>query len=293
LTAGEALLIEGAPEARLVPLAPQGDVFVRSLPDRRRHFPAGLVSYWNFDEQGGPAFDLQGQNHGLLQGVSRSTGLVGKGAIQFSGQPGQQVSAGTGENSLACTAGITVEALFTSRWNGAEANYDEIFRKEDGSQRILLALQNDRQGNQVEPRPAPLRPVLAFGLNVAGVYGELELPLDGRAGRPSVAQLADGRMHHVAATYDAASGLKAIYLDGKLAVNQQFEPGAEMLSGGSQPISIGNIFGGWEPFTGVIDEVAVYAKALAALEIAEHWRQVQGGRGYFEVSAEPDDKESI
>jgi hypothetical protein len=293
LAAGEALLVEAAPDAQLVPLAPQGDAFVRWLPDRRRHFPTGLVSYWNFDEQGGPAFDLQGQNHGLLQGVTRSAGLVGKGAIAFSGQPGQQVSAGAGENSPSFTTGITVESLFISRWNGAEGNYDEIFRKEDGDRRILLSLQNDRQGNQVEPRPVPPRPVLAFGLNVAGVYSELELPLDGQQGRPSVAQLADGRAHHVVAAYDAASGLKAIYLDGKPGCSQQFAAGAEIRSGGSQPISIGNIFGGWEPFAGVIDEVAIYVRALTAAEIAEHWRQVQRGRGYFEVPAEPDDKESI
>ncbi len=293
LAAGEALLIEAAPDAQLVPLAPQGDAFVRWLPDRRRHFPTGLVSYWNFDEQGGPAFDLQGENHGLLQGVTRSTGLVGKGAMQFFGQPGQQVSAGTGENTLSFTTGITVEALLVSRWNGNEANYDEIFRKEDGDRRILLALQNDRQGNQVEPRPVPPRPVLAFGLNVGGVYSEMELPLDGQEGYPSVAQFADGRTHHVVATYDAASGLKAIYLDGELGFSQQFAPGTEIRSGGSQPISIGNIFGGWEPFAGVIDEVAIYAKALTAAEIAEHWRQAKRGRGYFEVPAEPDDKESI
>lgn len=286
LGAGEALLVSTSPDVRLARLAGPAGEYVRRLPQHRRHFPMGLVAYWNFDEQGGPAFDSQGHNHGLLQGIQRTAGLVGGGALDFGGRSGQQVSVGAEGDAFRFATGLAIEALFVSRWSGKEGDYDEIFRKEDGNRRVLLSFQNDRAGNQVEPKPVPPRPVLALGLNVAGVYSELELPLDGQQGRLTVAQLTDGHVHHVVATYDAASGRKAIYLDGALGAHEQFAPGAEIHSGGSQPASIGNTFGGWEPFTGVLDEVAVYTRALSAAEIAEHWQQVQRGRGYFEMPQE-------
>lgn len=290
LSAGEALLVEAAAEARLVPLASLADEFVRAVPQRRRHFPAGLVAYWNFDEQGGPAFDLAGHNHGLLQGVTRTAGLVGGGAIDFANRPGQQVSVGAEGDTFRFTSGIAVEALFVSRWSGKQGDYDEIFRKEDGGERFLLSFQNDRMGNQVEPKPVPARPVLAFGLNVAGIYSELEVPLDGQEGRPTLAQLTDGHVHHVVASYDVASGLKALYLDGQERASQRLAEGAAIRCGGAQPSSVGNIFGGWEPFSGTLDEAAVYDRALSPAEVAAHWQQAQSGRGYFEVPEAPGER---
>lgn len=301
LTAGEALLVEASPEMRLVPLAPLGDEFVRSVPQRRRHLPSGLVAYWNFDEQGGPAFDLAGHNHGLLQGVTRARGLVGAGALDFADRAGQQVSVSAERDTFRFSHGIAVEALFVSHWSGKLGDYDEIFRKEDGGERFLVSFQNDRMGNQLEPKPVPPRPVLAFGLNVTGTYSELEVPLDGEDGHLQLGDLTDGHVHHVVAMYDTASGLKTIYLDGQLRASEQLAAGAPVRCGGVQPASIGNIFGGWEPFTGLLDEVAVYDRALTSPEVTAHWQQAHRGRGYFEVpeapaeppKADPHDKGSI
>jgi hypothetical protein len=36
-----------------------------------------------------------------------------------------------------------------------------------------------------------------------------------------------------------------------------------------------------EPFTGVIDEVAIFDFALAATEIAQHWQHSHAGKNYF------------
>jgi hypothetical protein len=97
----------------------------------------------------------------------------------------------------------------------------------------------------------------------------------------------------VVATYDASSGLKALYFDGKLRFSRQFAVGTNIVSGGTSPVSIGNIYGGWETFSGVIDEVAIYRRALSAAEIAAHWANVQNRRSYFEVPRDPAVEESF
>lgn len=59
------------------------------------------------------------------------------------------------------------------------------------------------------------------------------------------------------------------------------------MSGGTSPLTIGNIFGGWETFNGVIDEVAIYNRALADEEVAAHWSNVKQQQSYFEVQVDP------
>jgi hypothetical protein len=297
VAAGEALLVESAPDAELLPLTPQADRFVRDLPGSPRHFPAGLISYWNFDEQGGPAFDKQGQNLGLLGTAKRTVGLIGKGAVSFGNQWGEQVSIDASED-FEFKTGITIEALFVSRWDGKELNYDEILRMENDSRRILLSFQNDTQGTHEldgsnPDGQFPHQPVLSFGLNLDGRYNELDMPLDGQAGRPTLAELTDGHTHHVAATFDAASGLKAIYIDGTRRFARQFAPGSKIVSGGSSPLTIGNIYCGWETFSGVIDEVAIYARALSADEVSAHWSNVEKNQSYFEVQVDAAAEDSI
>jgi hypothetical protein len=57
--------------------------------------------------------------------------MAGKGGIR----PGAEV--GTG--NMACSSGISIEALLVCRWSGRHMDYDEIFRKEDGNHRMLLS----------------------------------------------------------------------------------------------------------------------------------------------------------
>jgi hypothetical protein len=107
------------------------------------------------------------------------------------------------------------------------------------------------------------------------------MPLDGKEGRPTHAQLCDGRLHHVVATYDSFSGEKTIYIDGQRAFSTKFPSGTLIVSGGTAPVMIGNLPAGIEPFRGLIDEVAFYDFALSAAEVAEHFARVQSGKNYF------------
>lgn len=288
---GDAVRISARSDAAPQGIALDAEAFVRRVQPVKLEFPASLISYWNFDEQGGPAGDLVGRNDGALQGVTRTKGLVGRGAIAFEDRHGQMVNVGGGDGSFDFSQGITIEALFISRWDGVSNldadghNYDEIFRKDNGQQLILLSLQYDNNQNRFAFPPGKQGHVLSFGLHVDGRYEELDMPLDGEEGRPSLAELTDGRAHHVAATYDAATGEKAIYVDGRKRFGYLYPSGAPLRMGGRRAAAIGNAADlPWEPFHGTIDEVAIYRAALPAEEIAEHWSRAQRGQGYFEAA---------
>ena len=237
--------------------------------------PDGLTHYFDFDEAAGEvegftfnfAYDRVGDIEGTFSGrASRVPGLVGIGAASFDNSGG--IGINLGADGFETTTGITVEMVFQSEWTGD--NYDEFFRKEDGGERILLSYQNDGNNGGANPPVEAGIPVLSFGLNVDGVYGELDMPLDGsnNAGL-SVEDIADGQTHHIAATYDSASGDKSIWIDGVQAWTVNLGEGAEIISGGSAAAWIGSDRGG-EPFTGIIDEFAFWERALSAEEIATH-----------------------
>ncbi len=77
---------------------------------------------------------------------------------------------GTGEKigmgRMACSSGITIEAMFVSRWTGGFKDYDEIFRKEDGNCRVLLSFQNDDDLNDYDLPKVVSGPCLSFELNL-------------------------------------------------------------------------------------------------------------------------------
>lgn len=240
----------------------------------------GLVSYYNFDEADrgtALAVDRAADNDGLFQGTaSRVPGLLGTGAARFNNTVGDAINVGT---NFSATAGISLEALITSEFRADPAFDDEdhIFRKEDSDGRILLAFDQGADFSEVPVGPGP---VLSFGLNVGGTYGELNMPLDGQDGRPSVEEITAG-VHHIVATYDGATGRKAIYIDG----TERFATtlSGSITSGGPEAAYIGNggQIVGFDGYAGEIDEFAFYDRALSPAEIGQHFRNVQTGNSYF------------
>ena len=259
--------------------------------------PPSLVTYVNFDESAsgtGTAFDQVHANNGTFTGASsRTTGLIGTGAADVPNVAANGVSLGNGQNGInnlfSFTSGITVEALFSSTML-SDAQH-EIFRKEDGGNRILLSFQsggntNNASGQFVGGVDDGL-PGLSFGLNVNGTYAEMDVELDGQDGRPTLADLNDGEIHHVAATYDALSGLKSIYIDGELIGQVDLPDNLDIVSGGAANAFIGSSNGSSEPFAGTLDEFAIYGAALSADEVAAHFRNVQFDVNYFAAIPEP------
>ncbi len=156
------------------------------------------VCFWRFDQvRTGRGDDLVDDAGGPLQGrlgaaVRRVPGLVGPGALRFDNTRAAVVTiaggtaANVGQGTLAMREGVSIEAVIASEWSGVPGDYDEIYRKEDGPCRMLLSFQNDGTTHVgfAEPAVAP-GPCLSFGLCLAGRgYRELDMPLDGRDGRP-------------------------------------------------------------------------------------------------------------
>lgn len=262
--------------------------------------------YWSFDDQNSdsqPESDGNQSEH-VSSGdlpelqiignhIAHGPGLVGAGALIFENHNDSfvRVETGTGPEvgtgDMACSSGISIEALVICRWSGRRMDYDEIFRKEDGNHRTLLSFQNDGDLNDFDvPEVAP-GPCLSFGLHLQQQgYSELDMPLDGDEGRPSLYSLTDGKPHHIVATYDSFTGIKAIYIDGRLRFSQDFPVGTLILNGGPSPAVIGNHRGS-EPFTGTIDEVAYYDFAISAEEISTHYERAIRGQPYFAPHSSP------
>jgi hypothetical protein len=144
---------------------------------------------------------------------------------------------------------------------------------------IQLAFQNDGNNGAANP-PVAAGPVLSFGITVGGTYSELDMPLDGAAGRPSLAGLEDGQPHHVAATFDSATGLKAIYVDGTLRYSITLAGGLNAANLATAVLGNSETNGS-APFVGALDEMTYWSRALSAAEVAAHFSAVQSGRNYF------------
>lgn len=284
---GTAFSVERLDDDQVIVTVLDGEVEVQS----RVRLP---VCYWPFDEAT-PAADgrqirdvVGGLTATLASGATPVAGFVGAGAVLFDNTPAAAatIAGGTadrvGTGLLAMSEGITIEAVIVSEWSGRWGDYDEIYRKEDGNSRVLLSFQNDGPNycGYSEPE-VPEGPCLSFGLHLAGRgYRELDMPLDGKDGRPTLAELTDGRPHHVAASYDSFTGRKSIFINGVKRFEQAYPVGTLILSGGPAVAEIGN----WrhcEPFRGVIDEFALYDFALSGEEVAEHHARVQAGENYF------------
>lgn len=255
--------------------------------------------YWSFDGRSDRALDMAGNADGVVYpGVTRVQGLVGQGAFLFDNSKNARLNLGNGGGSVLASGsfsameGITIEAVINTDYSGIVDDEDHIFRKggTDGQFRILLSFQNDKRPKSYLRPEGKFKESLSFGLFVLGQgYHELKLALDGMDGRPTLSDLKDGNYHHIVATYDVSTGLKAIYIDGKLLAFYQYPPGSKLVSGGRGDANIGNAtnypISHTQPisaaFTGVIDEVAFYAFSLPALMVQNHYEQIQMGYNYF------------
>ncbi|MGY0314120.1 LamG-like jellyroll fold domain-containing protein (plasmid) [Alteromonas macleodii] len=278
------------------------DINARIIPKawRPKHF-------WNFDDAGDRVMDFAGHAVGITgDGAKRINGLVGRGAFYFDNGKDARINVGSGGGSVPATGsfsvidGVSIEALIRPLYNGngpVRGRYgeiDEIFRKDqsDKDHRMLLSFQNDRNKSILMPS-GNYAESLSFGLYILGQgYHELKLPLDGKNGRPTLQQLKDGNFHHVAATYDVRSGLKAIYIDGKVGALYQYPPGSKVLSGGAGLANIGNSPNAQghaaEAYAGTIDEVAFYDFALTPFMVALHYNNVLKGLNYYGSQPSPE-----
>ncbi len=91
-----------------------------------------------------------------------------------------------------------------------------------------------------------------------------------------------GQWYHVAATLDGSTGTMSIYTNGVLAGQTVtgVRPFGELIAGDSPGVGIGNLNDGLNnfPFTGDIDEISLYSRALTAAEIQSIYNAGSAGK---------------
>jgi len=143
------------------------------------------------------------------------------------------------DKAITISAWIKPEKITEGWW------WQEIYRKEDGDARTLLAL------GQYEKKHC-----LCFGLGIGGKFVDYGVPLAGP-------QLLDGRWHLVCGTYDEKA--LRFYADGKEIGTTKAT--GDIMTSGAASAYIGSAKGSEEYFTGGIDDVRIYGRALSADEI--------------------------
>ncbi|MBI5820803.1 MAG: PD40 domain-containing protein [Verrucomicrobia bacterium] len=204
-----------------------------------------LIAHWTFDEtMGDVCRDASGNGCDATAergaaGFERVAGVF-DGGLKFSGRHLLRCGEKPAFGKLAkMSFSVWVQPAAFDRYN-------EIFRKEDGGQRVLFSFQEDGH-------------VLSLGLNING-YTECDAKIE-------PAQVADGLWHHAAATFDGET--MRVYLDGAQ-IGAFGRPGA-VSAGGSASGSIGSSNGG-ECLRGQMDELRIYADALTGDEVRRLYR---------------------
>ncbi len=229
--------------------------------------PPGLVSWWT---AAGNAQDSAGTNHGTLKGGSLAAGEVGQ-AFRFSDandyvDVGDQDSLDPGSGNVSVEAWVRTASPINS--NGSRAQ-TILAKRENGHRGYILFLQNGMLNWWVSDGTT-----LVF-------FAETST------------SLADNTFHHVAAVLDRTSRTGGrVYVDGVELVSQD----ATMLTGtiaNSTPFRIGkDTYPGYESiqdFTGSIDEVSYYNRALNASEVRAIYRSGAAGKRYDTSTAGCDD----
>jgi Concanavalin A-like lectin/glucanases superfamily/Carboxypeptidase regulatory-like domain/PQQ enzyme repeat len=216
--------------------------------------PANMVSWWPGDSN---AQDIQGSNNGSLQGgATFAPGEVGQ-AFSFNGTTAY-VSVPDNAN-LYPSGSFTVDAwIKTSQTTGIQ----QIINHYECANFCTGGVNSDYEMTVTDGK------LSGFIRDTTGASQTL-------AGTTAVG---DGTFHHVAMQRDIAGGQMRLYLDGTLEASATLVPTGVLKDddGEPDPVTIGAVIQNNNPgcgcaiqfFSGVIDEVEYFSRALTAAEIA-------------------------
>ncbi|WP_016957733.1 LamG-like jellyroll fold domain-containing protein [Catenovulum agarivorans] len=249
------------------------------------------VHFWNFNEQNDRFIDTAGIAHGVAAvGLTRVKGVVGQ-AVNFGNHEDEVISVGSGggtvpgTGSFAVDNGLTIETLIKLDFTNELDKKYTIFHQQQRDDDVRISLNISSATSQQNALAS-----INFGLSILGQgYHELNFALDGQDGRPTLAQLIAKKFNHLAATYNAHSGIQAIYLNGEKLASYKHPKGSKVFSGGAVSTTIGNTPNSSQKrsqvFSGVIDEVAFYSLALPEYTIKQHVENISQGKSYFGFAA--------
>ncbi len=217
--------------------------------------PSGIMSWWPAE---GNTSDLIGTNNGILQGtVSFGPGEVGQAFLYTTTNDAVRIPASPSLN-VGTGSGFTVEAWINPsdvsqlhpifEWNNGVGSFGVHFyiSTDDGPGTLYANI-----------------------VDSGGTWHQLISP---------TAPLTTNVFQHVALTYDQASGTATIYCNGSIMIQQNV--------GSYTPQTSYDLYLGQRPpggdatfaFAGLIDEAAIYNRALASNEVAAIYNAAEGGK---------------
>jgi len=216
----------------------------------------GVVAYWNFDEPAGDRVvdRVGGDNHGALQGSSKARrvdGPFGSQALDFTAALQEVKGSDVGLPTGASPGSISL-------W----------FRPAHGASNKVLFVYGSPVTGQARGLWLRDPGTLSFFFR--------NNPPDLHASIPR--GVTSGRWHHVVGTYDGTTA--RLYYDGKLV--GQIETRINTVLNGTFHIGA-NIDEHHRDYLGMIDDVAVYDRAISADEIANHYASRRASLDEFEA----------
>ena len=211
----------------------------------------GLIAYWSFDEKtisGKDVKDVIGGNHGVLNGNPKSVpGKVG-GALQFDG-----------------TNSVDVEGTEDLNFNGKDEMTVMAWVNSGDDDDPVQGIVAGCCGTIVAQRDATSWALRYDGRNPGTEIEFIVQPGWQGDGGFGVSKFPKGEWHHIVAIVD--SNKVYIYVDGEMAIEGNY---SGPMSSVSSEVDIGHASDGG--FIGIIDEVAIYNRALSADEIKKNFK---------------------
>jgi hypothetical protein len=209
--------------------------------------PTGLVSWWAAE---GNALDSADSNHGTLQGgATFALGMAGQ-AFSFNGQNGSVLVPDS--TNLRLTNQVTIEAWVNTRSSSAAGSVvSKVSTATGDNGYAFLVVGNTLQGFFNSPGQGwPSQRIISGPVINTGVW------------------------YHVAFTYDQSA--TRLYCNGVAVATNVI--GAHAIAASASNVRIGNDDSGNSPFEGLIDEPAVYNRALSDAEIAAIYNAGSSGK---------------
>jgi hypothetical protein len=217
--------------------------------------PSGLVGWWPGE---GNANDIVGMNNGLLENVTFTSGVVGQAFacdpnnFPYGTYTGIQIP---DQQAYVLTNSLSIEGWIRPRGDG----YCIFWRGDNrpGLDPYVLSMQgNNNLRFYIEDESG----------NFAFVGTNINY----------------NQWYHVAATWDGESGIMKLYINGQLASQTvtAVRPFGDLIPEDSPGVGIGNLNDGQNnfPFTGDIDEISLYNRALTAAEVQAIYNAGSAGK---------------
>ena len=225
--------------------------------------PTDIIAYYPLDESSGTTYtDSIAANDAVCSGdgcPAPAAGIVNN-AQSFDGVDDNISAPDIDSMEWTADSSFTVE-LWAQMDPGDSCDGNDVMIGRDGSGNLHWWVGCLNGSNYVN-----------FGLrDNSGVY----------QGTPGDTALNDGNWHHIVAIRNAATDQNHLYVDGELqnTITYDYTSGFA----GTAPLSIGSLNSDYR-FNGLLDEVAIYDKALAEGEILMHYNQ-GAGRNYCQAVA--------